>query len=123
MKYSLPWGTLPPEARYGLTFDEPVQLFRGDKLQRLKDTKRLGILSTALAAGRHNDIFNFGIAAGTMEQLYGAVNTMNAHTSMTAQRSGETTPLFQHLLSKNLLSNLLHNQKMQLLKLLYQHQG
>ena len=92
MHFSLPWGKLPSEARYGQSFDEPVRLFRGDKLQKLTTAKELGIFSTALAAGNMSDIYDFGILAGSQDQWLQAILKMQEHTTMAAQQNGETTP-------------------------------
>ncbi len=92
MRYSLPWGSLPAEARVGESFDEPIRLYRGDKLDRLAEAQKLGILSTALAAGELDIIYNFGVDAETQDQWLRAVRVMNGHISMSDQGAEKPTP-------------------------------
>ena len=92
MKYSLPWGNIPREARIGNSFDEPIRLFRGDKLALLEEARRIGILSTALANNDLETIYEFGDAVGSPAKWSDAILAMNSHTTMTAQRAGIVTP-------------------------------
>lgn len=60
MKYQLPWGAIPANARVGNSFEDKITLYRADKLERLKDARDVGILSTALALGDMEKIWEFG---------------------------------------------------------------
>ena len=89
MQYQLPWGNLPDRYRVGESFDETIILYRGDKIARISPD--LGILSTAVATGNTNMMYEFGDACAARDEV--SMSTMiNSHGAVYVHRDWSPTP-------------------------------